>query len=301
MANDPLGLALGALVAGGAGVAGGVIAMRGWRRARAVEDTPLARIASAPQGDVHVEGRARPLGGKTPLSPLTGTPCLWYSYRVERYQRQGKNARWVTVSQGRSLDLFSLEDHSGAAVLHPARADVLAAHRRVWRGHTPTPTAEPSGIFGALFGPSYRYTEELIFPEESLRVLGWFQSMDGTPRGPSVNERLRDLKANPAALLARFDADRDGQISVEEWDAARAVVEDEARAAALRAPAGPVVHAVTHSPDSGHPFIISALPPEAMVRRYRWSAIGGAVAFLAALAATAWLLRALAGGPGGVP
>lgn len=301
MANDPLGLALGALVAGGASVAGGVFALRGWRRARAVEDTPLARIATAPQGDVHLGGRARPLGGKTPLSPLTGTPCLWYSYRVERYQRQGKNSHWVTVSQGRSLDLFALEDDSGTAVLHPARADVLAAHRRVWRGHTPTPTAEPAGLWGALMGAGYRYTEELIFPDEPLRVLGSFQSIDGTSRGPTVNERLRQLKADPAALLARFDADRDGQISVEEWDAARAVVEEEARAAALRAPAGPVVHTVTQPPESGHPFIVSALPPDALVRRYRWAAVGGVVGFLAALAATVWLLRAWAGLPGILP
>lgn len=296
-----MGLALGALVSIGASVAGGVFAVRGWRRARAVEDTPLARIATAPQGDVHLDGRARPLAGKTAISPLTGTPCLWYSYRVERHQRQGKNSRWVTVSQGRSLDLFALEDDSGTAVLHPARADVMVEHRRVWRGHTPTPAAEPAGFFVSLMGPSYRYTEELILPEESLRVLGSFQSIDGTSRGPTVNERLRQLKADPTALLARFDADRDGQISVEEWDAARAVVEDEARAAALRAPAGPIVHTVTLSPESGHPFIISALPPDALTRRYRWSAFGGVATFLAGLAATVWLLRAWAGVPGLLP
>jgi hypothetical protein len=296
MANDTAGLVLGALLTGGVSVAGGWMAWRGWRRARVVEDTPLAKIDSAAQGDVHLEGRARPLNGKPTLCPLTGTPCLWYAYRVERYQRSGKNSRWVTVAQGRSLDLFGLEDETGKAVVHPARAEVIPARRRVWRGHSPSPLAEPTGFFGALFAPSYRYTEELIVPEETLRVLGWFQSLDGTVRGPSVNERLRALKADAATLLARFDTDRDGQISVEEWDAARAVVEAEAREAALRAPAGPVVHTVTLSPESGHPFVISALPAAALARRYRWSAFGAALAFLAALTATAWLVRALLAG-----
>lgn len=302
MSNDATGLVLGALLTGGFTVTGGLLAWRGWRRARSVEDTPLAKIASAAQGDVHLEGRARPLNGKPTLCPLTGTSCLWYAYRVERYQRSGKNSRWVIVSQGRSLDLFGLQDETGVAVVHPARAEVIPARRRVWRGHSPSPLAEPTGFWGGLFAPAYRYTEELIVPEETLRVLGWFQSLDGTVRGPSVNDRLRQLKADPGALLARFDTDRDGQISLEEWDAARAVVEAEARDAALRAPAGPVVHTVTFPPDSGHPFVVSALPAAALVRRYRWSAFGAALGFIAALTATAWLIRALlAGAPGALP
>ena len=134
-------------------------------------------------------------------------------------------------------------------MLHPARAGRgMVEHRRLARSRL-TPAAELAGFFVSLMGPSYRYTEELILPEESLRVLGSFNPSTAPPADPTVNERLRQVKADPTALLARFDADRDGQISVEEWDAARKVVVEDEPAPGLRAPAGPIVHTITLSPN----------------------------------------------------
>lgn len=63
------------------------------KRYRTVADTPTSRIASAPQGYVELVGRGQQPPGAGLLSPISGLPCLWYRYRVER-----KNGdRWEHV------------------------------------------------------------------------------------------------------------------------------------------------------------------------------------------------------------
>lgn len=258
---------------------------RGWWRARRIEDTPTANIGTAAQGEVEIIGRADALNDKMVTCPLTGASCLWYSYKVQRHEKRGKHSRWVTVREGQSLDLFAVEDETGRAVVHPARAEVTIQTRREWRGQSPDPVAP---FYESAWFGSYRYTEELILPGETVYVLGWFQTVDGTSRGPDVSERLRQLKSAPAELLARFDRDRDGEISGEEWDAARAVVEADVRAAALAQPAGPAVHTVTVPPDAELPFMISTIPQEELIRKHRNAAVLGLLGFLVLGGASVW-------------
>jgi len=54
------------------------------RRARLIEDTPTAKVRSAAQGYLELIGRGKYLGDKPLVAPLTGTPCTWYSYKIER-------------------------------------------------------------------------------------------------------------------------------------------------------------------------------------------------------------------------
>src|SRR5690606_9806630 len=63
--------------------------VRNLRTARTIEDTPTSKIRSAAQGYVELSGTASSTG-ETIAAPLSGTPCLWYRYTIERYERSGK-------------------------------------------------------------------------------------------------------------------------------------------------------------------------------------------------------------------
>jgi hypothetical protein len=264
---------------------------RNLRRARAIEDTPTARVASAPQGGVELSGRAVPIEGKIAVCPLTGASCLWYFFKIERYERRGKSSGWVTVSSGRSSDIFGLEDRTGTALVAPFGADVTPFHRRQWRGSSPTPSSgfESGGLFSG-FG-SYRYTEELILPDDFVYVLGWFETIHGASSSiPDLREKLRALKENPREMLARFDTDKDGEISVEEWDAARAIVAEEIQRVAMNLPPMPDVHTVVSPQDSDLPFLISTISQEQLAAKYKRRAALGLAGFLGFGSAAVWAL-----------
>lgn len=85
-----------------------------FRRARAVEDTPTSKIASAHQGYVELVGAA--CLGKTPLAaPLTGRQCVWYRYRVEK---KGSKNKWITERSGSSDNPFLVDGKQHQSALH---------------------------------------------------------------------------------------------------------------------------------------------------------------------------------------
>ena len=47
------------------------------------------------------------------ISPITGTPCAYYQYRVDEKRGHGKHQRWETIEQGDSAARgFYLEDET---------------------------------------------------------------------------------------------------------------------------------------------------------------------------------------------
>jgi hypothetical protein len=165
----------------------------------------------------------------------------------------------------------------------PAGAEIDPITREVWYGSSD----DPSGMTGgwSSFASSYRYSEERIHAQETLYALGWFQTLDGgADLSSEIRQRLAALKKDPVAMK-RFDRDGDGQIDVEEWDAAREVVSgDVAREFATR-PVSASVHTLSVPPSGEHPFLISGRSQEELARRYGWRAAGGLVGFLGAAAA----------------
>lgn len=259
--------------------------LESFRRYRLLQDTPTAKIGTAPQGYVEVNGLAENIPGKTQKSPLSLQPCVWYKYKVEEHRGSGKNARWVTVDSGESVASFLVKDGTGETVVVPAGADITPTVSRSWRGasahpameHVPTKTSFFSG-----FG-NYRYTEELLAEGFPVHVAGWFETLQ--PHRDSdkeTNERLRALKADPARMKALADADGDGQVSPEEWDALRFKVRGEVLAQNAQRPVEPAVHTVSLPADPALPFIISGKGEEGAVSLYRWWALAGALGFLAA-------------------
>lgn len=263
---------------------------KNFRKARSIEDTPTAKVASAAQGEVELSGTAVGVQGKNQVCPMTGASCLWYFFKVERYERAGKHSQWVTISSGQSSDVFGLRDETGMAIIAPMLAEVTSRWHREWRGSSMRPAdREEKGGFLSGLG-SYRYTEDLILPGDPVYVLGWFETLSGMPSSSiDLSGHLRRLKQNPKELIGRFDANKDGEISGEEWDSARASVEAELRHEADNRPAAPDVHTV-HSPppESGVTYLISSYSPEELAGTYRRRAFLSLVVFLVCGCVVVW-------------
>jgi hypothetical protein len=291
------------LVAVALGALGTLIAFLGGfhalRRARVIEDTPTALARSAPQGYVELEGRARMMPGPQIICPLTRSHCVWWWYQVElrsTYVTHGRSrASWQVVERHSSDDLFLLEDSSGDCVIDPYGARVHPGVHRRWYGPEPrplyTPTRNTRGWIG--FG-RYRYTERLIRINDPLYAIGKFRTQSGNPElsdhRHEVRELLAEWKRDQAELLRRFDADGDGRISLDEWEAVRRAALEEVHKRHLEQGAKPDVN-VLSKPRDGRPFILSAIPQDLVARNYR---IVAAVALLLALACgtlTVWALE----------
>ena len=89
---DPAAVVIAvALLAAGSGYS----SWRTWRlvsHIRLVEDTPTAKIRSAPQGYVELEGVGKLMDGPPIIAKLSGLPCVWFRYKIEEL---------VTTASGR--------------------------------------------------------------------------------------------------------------------------------------------------------------------------------------------------------
>jgi hypothetical protein len=105
---------------------------------------------------------------------------------------------------------------------------------------------------------------------------------------------LSEWKRDQAGLVQRFDQDRDGRVSMAEWERAR----EEARRAVgqqhLERPAQPALHTVGR-PDGRQLFLIAAYPERELARKYRRRALAAFAAFAVATWALGWLLQGLFG------
>mgnify|MGYP001764146072 CR=1 FL=1 len=297
MAEDDFGFWLLTLVF--AILVGGAAALRSFRRARLIEDTPTSRIRSAAQGYVEIEGNARLLAGTQNLAPLTQRPCVWWRYKISKRTESGsgKNRRsqWQTVASGTSSVPFVLDDGTGECIVQPDGAEVIPTESTTWYGSTPWPAAAPAGKpFLLLTGSrEYRYVEDRVYEHELVHALGDFRSTAATSEPnhqETVAERLAEWKQDQPALLQRFDRDRDGRIDMDEWEAARAAARQLVLEESVRR--GPESnHHVLRRPDGGRLFLVSALPHNDLVRRYRRQALLAFVGFMAAVFALGWLLQ----------
>ena len=253
---------------------------------RLIADTPTARIRSAPQGYVELIGHV--IAGEDGLltAPLSGRPCVWYSYRVEK-ESGGDRKQWKTVRSGRSDNWFQISDGTGTCLIDPEGAEVTALHRQSWRGHSeiPTLTSTDTSVQGIaailtsnVMGDRYRYTEHLIFEHEQLYALGHFQTVGGGRElldlKATARDLLRDWKQNPELLLERFDQNGDGQIDLQEWQQAQEEAMREARKQQHSLNQVPSMNVLT-APQSGKlPYLLSTYDEERLLQRYRWLSLG---------------------------
>jgi len=223
------------------------------KRHRTVADTPTSRIASAPQGYIELVGRGRQPPGVGLVSPVSGLPCLWYRYRIER--KDGD--RWEHVESGASHDTFGVDDGSGRLLVDPDGAEILTSRKQV---------ATSGG---------YRKTEWTLIEGETIYVIGEHVTLGGPnamlDKRMDLATLLAEWKQDKTALLERFDADRDGEISLAEWECARQAASDEVDRIHLDIRLQDGIH-LMRKPAHGRPFFIANREVGSLVRHFRlWS------------------------------
>ncbi|MES9845989.1 MAG: GIDE domain-containing protein [Candidatus Sedimenticola sp. PURPLELP] len=294
-----------AVAASGAGF---WFAFRSLMRARIIEDTPTARVRSAQQGYVELNGSALSMEGEPIRAPLTGTDCCWFRYKIEK--RGDKN--WRTIESQSSDSLFLLKDQTGECIIDPEGAEVTPSDRSVWYGSSRepanrTPDRNPvmrqpayklvkflNTDLSPGFGNRYRYTEERIYSGDMLYSIGMFKTLDDMDHAKSRKELamqlLRDWKQDQVTMLKRFDKNGDGQIDMQEWEKVRRTAAAEAGKEYAEQMENQVMHTLSSTGSRRHPFLISTLPEFNLVRRYRLYAAGSIAAFFIAGGIAVWLI-----------
>jgi hypothetical protein len=222
-----------------------------YRRWRAIADTPTSQVASAAQGYAELSGRAENHAGLRTLAYISKLPCCWYRYRIER--RKADKKGWTTIDGGESTDSFLLRDETGACTVDPEGAEVLPATRNTWTEG------------------DRRYTEWLVSEGDPLYALGDFATLGGAgvsiDRNEDVGTLLAEWKRDRPQLLARFDLDRDGELSFKEWELARAQAKREIDRIHAELRAAPGVDCM-RKPADGRLYLLSNLDPEKLTRKY---------------------------------
>lgn len=264
------------------------------RRAHIVEDVPTSRVRSASQGYVELQGQAQMLPGPPNISPLTSTNCCWWTYRVQQKVISKRNGRreasWRTISKGTSEEPFLLVDDTGKAIVDPWGADVMTVAGERWYGalRHPTPNMRRSRYNG-----SYRYSEKRLEIGDPIYAIGAFrterENVENTPVEEEVRELLASWKRDQRRLHERFDNNRDGIISIDEWEVARAAARSEVQKSRSQRAVRPGLDILAH-PDDDRPYLLAALPQPRVARRLRGSAF---LLLLLSLGLTALLIAIL--------
>lgn len=228
--------------------------MANYRRYRQVHDLPTSKVASAAQGYVELFGRSVPIPDSPVTAPLSGLPCCWYSYCIER---KGSDNKWKHEDSGESIAHFLLVDETGQAVISPDGAEILYARSNSWTQG------------------DRRYTEELLIPQGQLYALGEFATAGSAvfelETNREVSQLLADWKKDQAQLLERFDTDKSGTLDLREWEQARFEARREIERQHTAVRAGDSVH-ILRKPADGRVFILAAELPERIGRRFAlWS------------------------------
>ncbi len=278
----------------GACALGGWWSLRCWSQARHLLDTPSSKIRSAAQGYVELAGLLS-AADHSVFGPLTGKPCLWWRYTIERYAKVGKTHRWQSVEDGSSEAWLRLSDSTGECLIDPRGAQVYPAKREVWEGRLRHPLRSVShGVLDGLLGGRYRYTEERLHEGEYLYAIGEFQTQSPAARrfdgGKARGEVVREWKQDFAGLLRRFDGNLNGRLDEGEWQRVQVAAQMEARQrhrqAALRAD----WHRL-YKPGEAQPFILSSKGKEGAVRHLRGQALLSALVCLAGACVMALLVN----------
>jgi len=171
-----------------------------------LDNTPTSTVRSAAMGATELKGKAVKKYDLT--SRLCRAVCVYFRFLIEREVKDSKGrTHWEIVDQGASTNYFYLEDETGKILIDPMGAeDVMDPDYRV--------TDRQNGRL-------MRYTEWYIKPGDSIFAFGTVRKFKDNivDRKEKLTQKLRELKTNKEKLM-QFDADRDGQLSVEEWDAA---------------------------------------------------------------------------------
>lgn len=242
------------------------------RKARLLEDMPTSRIRSAAQGYVELQGYARLLAGPPVVSPLSRQRCAWWSYCIRSYDASSR--RWEVIEREISSELFMLADATGSCIVDPEGAQVTPSVSRNWRGRKRRPDMIPKKTEWIGFG-NYAYSEQQILVGDMLYATGQFRTQSAIlelDEAREVSDLLGQWKRDQRELLQRFDANQDGRIDLEEWEAARRSAIAQVRAEQVQQTLDPDIHVLSR-PQDRRPFILSTKTQDQLTFGYRAAAL----------------------------
>ncbi|QKE64360.1 hypothetical protein HNE05_13705 [Aquipseudomonas campi] len=293
---DVGGLAISLAFSVGACAGGGWWCLKRLAEARFLLDTPTSKVRSAAQGYVELYGVLQDQPEVQIVAPLTGTPCLWWRFKIEEYSQNGKNRSWRVVESGSSEGWLRFDDGTGECLINPQGAEVRPATKQVWRGSQRHPRTQQgtSGILGWLLsgGSEYRYTEERLHAGEPLYAIGDFRTAGGAQAFDLTLAQgavVREWKGDFAGLLQRFDSNDDGRLDDGEWTRMRESARVEAQRRQLQQGDVPTYNQLRR-PLESQPFILSSHGEDVLARGFYWQAAGGAALCLVGALATTWLV-----------
>jgi hypothetical protein len=274
-----------------------------WHEARLLQDTPLARVRSAPQGYVKLTGLAHAPPDAPTRAPLSGRACVWWTFKVEERVSTFGRSRWQRTDGGTSDTPFLLKDVDGQCLINPLDAEIEPSETNVWIGGCeecwPGATEPSSRLRISMahlgFRGDRRLQESLILEDAKVSVLGELRTDSGGATNAVGDEAAALLgvwKRDQQALLARFDTDHDGRLNASEWEAVRAAAVEQVQHDRLQArPAERV--STLGKPNDGRPFLIAALSAEQLAQREGRRALAALALVAIALVASCYALSHL--------
>ncbi|MFQ5474418.1 MAG: GIDE domain-containing protein, partial [Candidatus Nanoarchaeia archaeon] len=149
-----------------------------FRLKRLIENTPTSKIRSIAMGLVEIYGSVVPYKNLL-KSPLTGSDCVYYFYKVEEKRNSGNSTRWVTIKSGKDRVPFMLKDETGQVLVDSEDANIdippnLSTRSRSGHSKTIRSFLEKNHIRYKLLGfnKSLRFKEYHIAPEDKLYIMG---------------------------------------------------------------------------------------------------------------------------------
>ncbi|MDI6758923.1 MAG: hypothetical protein QMD94_04555 [Candidatus Omnitrophota bacterium] len=267
------------------------------RRKRLVENIPTSTVRGMAMGLVELSGKAK--GTAILKAPLTKTECVLFRYLIEEYRSSGKSGRWVTIASGNSFYCpFGLDDRTGKIMVYPQSAELILPLR--YKFKTGIGKVIPANLREFMEGNwiSYqswlgsrplRFKEWFILDGENIYVLGSAKKTDApnTDYRNVVMRRIEELKNNPQKMK-EVDINKDGEISIQEWDLAmvkleQELLEDTLKSVSLENSADVIIG----KGDTEKIFIISNRSEKELIKKLFWESLlgiyGGAALSLASL------------------
>jgi len=199
------------------------------------------------------------------------------------------------VASGTSEELFALVGSTGRCVIDPEGAAVTCKTKKVWYefSYPSQRNSYKSGSFLGRLGGRYRYTEERMHPGESLYAIGMFMSVGGGAESFNTDAEVREVlalwKKNRTGLLKHFDANGDGELDVQEWEAVRKAAYERVRREQSKRSVEPPTHLMKKPQYDNRPYLLSVYPQYELIKRYKLKAGGCLAGFFVAGSAAVWM------------
>jgi hypothetical protein len=227
--NEDIQAAIAAIFFGGTLVFSG---LRRHRRARKTADAAQIPIASAPQGQVEIQGFAWPKQGT--YQTLDGRTAVFHRLVLEKLVSSGKKSKWVQEWRREMAKPFYVLDSTGLVEVNPESAELeVKTDNRDYRS-LPDPCLQQIDTYGiqvsgfppmkGFFGWSgkYRFCETAILIGAPVYLYGSLSTKQPRVSLPPTQslQRFRDflgrMKGRRISQNSTFDRNKDGFVCDEE-------------------------------------------------------------------------------------